>query len=1070
MDQKEFEKEMALFQDATQKIISPTAAAKRQTLAQRSEEKRARLGKPIQDTINIVNDADTFNLQNLGPTRLQGQNGVGYDAYEVNHGDWNPSNNERATLARQQQRLAQERGIDPSQVTKEDVNAAGAREGLMALYNAMGRPVGEDGKEWTPGPTDYYGTHPFQLGSKENPLGIPVEATPSGQSTYGRNVASVKGANNVPVEQGIINENNVAMFDPKTGKYDAQNTELQKAAMAGIVTPEQASAGFDNLPFEKQMEIMDYSTKSGRFRNEGMLSEAVDMGQSALTGIAADTINTADKLTKDTWLRNKYEDIFGKGGMTYDEGGKDFLGSGKNIQDFRGDTGTNARDAFTGVAPEARKEFSRAQQGAIKDIKNGDYGSAAWKTVKVLPYMLAESAPEMAMILTAPGMATTIANRVSNTAEKYEKNNGKPMSFEDMAKTGAWEAANLYAEKFILKSGAHGAIEKAFMPSGKSLKSRVGRGALGTAGSAAFEGAQEMSENLSETYMGQKEGERTAMDILSSPESIYSGMAGGLMGGALRGGGEAAVGATRIPGTIAANNERKAQENVGEYIVGNDGQFVDALNEMTLNEATTQKKQLDQAKEILENATSYEELKKSTNPHVREAIAGIEQDVAQTVVPGTDAYKQAVGQFIEKVQNDIKEGNIAPEELNGVNDILGVDVQTVKDPNDYVANMTPEMEQRIAENIPNEFMQNVVAENIATKKFGDVKNAIGSVIDGRSKIAEQEIKTKDTVLKNYNKGKEKRPENLKDEPVDTKKIASESLDQGWLGKVKDIVTLNNTPKKKAMAHLNQYTDEALNKAKEELTSKKDKTKEDREILKYIKETQKAREDAKKKIKLDQNKYVSPRDNEFAKGNKRKTINAIKEALQVKELVDTRDVEAVDKLIDSALEQGFITENQRDILKRRLEKVGSNAKAPTEEQLKKEEEAKQKKTEETGMPKESQSDIIERTPENIKEEHAAIVRELKKISSEVDLLNSKEEKTKEDEAAIEKLRQKVNKLVSRSQKLSSMYLDYTQHEMEMNEKYGPFENIKDSIFKNAVEYDTKVENIFTEEEKKILNLC
>lgn len=84
-------------------------------------------------------------------------------------------------------------------------------------------------------------------------------------------------------------------------------------------------------------------------------------------------------------------------------------------------------------------------------------------------------------------------------------------------------AAALFGEKALLNSGIRKVIDR-----GVTKKSRA-EGALET---AIGESAQEYFDQVQQTYMTQKEGEKTLAEIAVSPEAQLAAMSGGIMGSA----------------------------------------------------------------------------------------------------------------------------------------------------------------------------------------------------------------------------------------------------------------------------------------------------------------------------------------------------------------------------------------------------------------------------------------------------------------------------------------------------------------------------------------------------------
>ena len=138
------------------------------------------------DTLYLVGSDKSIRLAG-DPLRDTNDPSGWVDAREVWHEDFNQTPKEQARLNRQQQQY----GLQDQLAVLQ----AGERDKLEQLYNLMGRPVGADGKEWTPGPIEYDPRiDKIELGSKENPLNIPIAFKNMSAKSHGRNVGYVADA------------------------------------------------------------------------------------------------------------------------------------------------------------------------------------------------------------------------------------------------------------------------------------------------------------------------------------------------------------------------------------------------------------------------------------------------------------------------------------------------------------------------------------------------------------------------------------------------------------------------------------------------------------------------------------------------------------------------------------------------------------------------------------------------------------------------------------------------------------------------------------------------------------
>ena len=171
--------------------------------------------------------------------------------------------------------------------------------------------------------------------------------------------------------------------------------------------------------------------------------------------------------------------------------------------------------------------------------------------------MLGDSAAETATIMVpGVGLLTAVGTRVSNQAEEFEDNNGRAPTAGELSKMTLTNMAVLGAERFIIKSGIKN-VKNALTKGGK-VRNKV----AGIAGSTGFEAAQEYADYIQETHNTQKIGEKTLGEIATSDEAKLSALAGGTMGGALRGAGESlTVPGDTLKGAKELNKKRIYDKN-----------------------------------------------------------------------------------------------------------------------------------------------------------------------------------------------------------------------------------------------------------------------------------------------------------------------------------------------------------------------------------------------------------------------------------------------------------------------------------------------------------------------------
>jgi len=450
--------------------VASTPIDKTTLLNNNKQNKLDRLSSYSVGSVRSVYDADTLTLnQDEVSTRLRG-----IDTFETpKSGDWfnNPNNIKR--LDKQRQLLAAQSGVDPSTITNEDIFRRGTEQ------TGEARSVLGMGDSSLPAFVEY-----------EQEYLTPLER----QRNYGRNIGSVK---------------------PLAGPYSLpDDTE---------VLPTDITLGKGPVEIGTGIRASDF----GEVDDDSIVGESVDIAQSSLIQQYGKTNKALRKGSR--WLADK----IGLEKATIDEWLPTTSETGTIGFDDMPSTDLAKRevtDKLTGVMAKSRKEQQQGMDSALKNVEKGEYLDAAWDTFKVLPYVLGDSTGEIAsMFAGAPGIATAIAARVSEDAEVYKENNGKEADAEWVLKSTLANSVALFGERFLIKSGVVGALEK-----GTSKFKRLGAVGLSTTG----ETVQEWYDQIQQEYLTQKEGVKELTEIATSPEAQLAAITGGVMGGTLKGAGE----------------------------------------------------------------------------------------------------------------------------------------------------------------------------------------------------------------------------------------------------------------------------------------------------------------------------------------------------------------------------------------------------------------------------------------------------------------------------------------------------------------------------------------------------
>lgn len=276
----------------------------------------------------------------------------------------------------------------------------------------------------------------------------------------------------------------------------------------------------------------------GTVDKDGRLLESIDLAQSAgvkYWGDMADTARSASRSLAGT-LGVSEENI-----DKYLPKNPRLLGTNLTVEEAR----TNQEKVDKSVGYSTRKAWQEEKKAFQDAVGESSYGTAAWNVVSNLDRYLAESAPEMVALM-APyvGMPAVLATRLNNQMEAFEENNGRKMTTEEAFTTATTILPSLVAEKLIVKSGIGSALG-----TGKTVAGR----ATGVALSAGGESLQEGYEATQEQWATGDTNKRGSLEALgeyaTSDETIGGVIAGGVMGGALRGAGEV-LGAVKDNGVV----------------------------------------------------------------------------------------------------------------------------------------------------------------------------------------------------------------------------------------------------------------------------------------------------------------------------------------------------------------------------------------------------------------------------------------------------------------------------------------------------------------------------------------
>jgi len=497
------------------------------------------------DKLLGMSDADTLRTEATKSLRESAPSGQWYDAIEIGHGtDVIGASKSPNVMAQQKQYIADSLGKNVADVTEQDFVDIGNQQQIQKLADLVQTP-GQ--KRWeapfipNTEQTNLTGNYVDETGKPVNvPLDIPVGIDVTGKDKFGRELGSVINPNTG------VNVTEQAAQDPMQNIY--------KKSVDGVKLSER--------------EIDDL------YDGDNILLETIDMAQSSLTQQYGKTNKALRKGSR--WLA---------GSVGIDQESVDkWLPKSEEIGTIGyGDiTSTDLAtqeeaDKLTGVMAKTREDQQVGMKNAEAYVSEGEYMDAGIELVKVVPHMIGDMTGEVAaMMAGAPGITLAVAARVSEDAETYAKNNGKDPSKEWLLGSTVTNAVALFGERFIIKSGISGVLQKGVTKAG-----RVGKVALSAIGEAIQEGYDQTQQE----YMTQKEGAQTLGEIAVSPQTQVAVMAGGVTSSALTGTGQAVAAAKdRVPEALEAGRKvvEKATETPEQKVVREYTEFSRPIKESAI--------------------------------------------------------------------------------------------------------------------------------------------------------------------------------------------------------------------------------------------------------------------------------------------------------------------------------------------------------------------------------------------------------------------------------------------------------------------------------------------------------
>jgi len=1050
-----------LFNQYLKEVDNSTVGTKRAGLSTSTEAKKQNL-QPRRAMLESLEDADSFKL--IG--QEGGNRQVGYDAYETYHPGLLESEKvldsgitqgqaARRRLDRQKVRYSKEFNKSLHEVKDEDIYEQGAREGLQSLYN-ISREEGDT--PWTPGDVSHFRENELLLGDKENPLNIPIDIAQKGQESFGRNLATAFNPN-TNENVNLLNENqyNPALYTDE-GKFDKAATAQRKAFLA--------SGGKGYSEPQKDFSVMSRQEKDKYIAS---LIGATDGDGRALTAGKNVVAGGAEMLGRAMDYGSEkaadIEEYFGTGTKETRQATRDFWNTDRNQIDEA--LGTN-------------KQYEiNANIELDKHLDNNDYLKGFGSILANLDTHLSNSIPEMAMLAAKlPAMIPVLAARVQDQGEEFKKNNGKEMTTQQEAASWATNAAVLIPEKLFLIGPLKRVFTKSVGTAGEKFFSKImgaGKGTnLGKAGSViktiGFETVQEMTDQTQEQFW-KKGAPDVRTDnltnfigdleekVISGREALKAGMIGGAMGGAMRG-------AVEVPGVPlemarahAQKVAEKGQEEQGKFQSPEDMELLEAVTETRNKPATDRREASKEALKAFDDVSSFEELENHPVKEVRAAAVAAMSEY-KGISPGSNKHKQHISDVLQEVaSSDSQSSQVA---IENIKNFFNLDFETsTKEEIDKVVQETSiENIEILASTMKKRFStkeaRKIDIKSIKSEGFEQTKTLAKKKLEETIEVAEQLANVSTKEEQRIKKGFEKAKGFKKEASVDTKRESKKIKDSIPKRILKSILPGLETNYNKAITSLNQYSEEALDLAlSDSETSSK--------LKDAINDVKQRRLKSKEASLIDYETDKIITEGEPTLLTRKKITDALSSALGRKIIADERDKALVQRYLDVAIEKNYISENAAKTYQKRLDKIAKEAKAPSDAQLKKEKDVKEKTDALKGKEPTTSIEGF-RTKEDVEADFDANKEETEKLLKEINKLNSFKKLTEKQKERKKEIEAELNINTALGKKLTKEMIEFAEEEFELNDRYSAMEDVSTKL------EEINIEEFFTKDELEFLNIC
>ncbi|MCK5848602.1 MAG: hypothetical protein KAH01_05340, partial [Caldisericia bacterium] len=608
-------------------------------------------------------------------------------------------------------------------------------------------------------------------------------------------------------------------------------------------------------------------------------------------------------------------------------------------------------ESFSGTMQPNQRYQKEADKDLAKYADKGDWFGVAGSFARNWDVHLANSAPESIAIATggmmrkAIGLALVASGRTNKATDEYKENFGEEMDKGRAAVVFALNAANLKLDEVLFLTPLGKAFKSAVQGVGaKQLKTMFYQQAR----SMGFEAAQETADQAIETWAGKDE-------MISAKDAKIAAIGGAVMSAQMNAPGVimTAPGAiandAQVYGEYRDQNKRETlMENIDSGLDTTDKNFAELDAQATIDISEEGIARMESSAEEINKILKSEDNdlvangKKSENKDVSSLFSAAENATYIDDASEIKVENQTFKDVIELAQIS------AAEIINSTNDVAKKFVSdndiTIENANEKFAALLIDPAIR-GDAISMLLNTGMIAQDTLVEMFDESKKIDGNRI--RTKVEEElnSLSLRGKVEKTMNKQKEiaksktfatkSKPrvtgkvDTAITEPVDSSSKTSMIIDLAKaVGSIalgaSDIITGKNR-KSKMQKKLEAYDSNSLREAK-----KTAGTKAIREIDKVLEGRTKAKKDAG----LDSNtkgndtkseEYIAVENTDVSFADKATALVSLKEVLKRKEFQNTKESGFVNKRIDRALADNFITQKQADILKGRNEKIALRTK-------------------------------------------------------------------------------------------------------------------------------------------------